>query len=89
VARVLSDLEERSEVTSIGPQLVSKQAKFNKHKHWTYKGLYQPLIYAQHKDKRKQMIQTESLQCHKLRQINLTKQSSKVIIRRRLNHEIR
>ena len=32
-----------------------------------YKGLYQPLIYAQHEE-RKQMIQTQSLQYHKLRQ---------------------
>jgi len=41
------------------------------------------------KKKRKQIIQTQSLQHHKLRQINLIKQSSKVIRRRRLNHEIR
>jgi len=59
-----------------------------------HKGLYQPLIYAQHKEKRKQiiqskMIQTQSLKHHKLRQINLIKQSSKVIRRRRLNHEIK
>jgi len=32
---------------------------------------------------------TQSLQHHKLRQINLIKHSSKVIRRRRLNHEIR
>jgi len=30
-----------------------------------HKGLYQPLIYAQHKEK-KQIIKTQSLQCHKL-----------------------
>jgi len=51
-----------------------------------HKGLYQPLIYAQHTEKKKK-IQTQSLQHHKLRQINLIKQSCKVI--RRLNHEIR
>ena len=32
-----------------------------------HKGLYQPLIYAQHEEK-KQKIQTQSLQYHKLRQ---------------------
>jgi len=35
-----------------------------------HKGLYQPLIYAQHKQKkRKQIIQTQLLQHHKLRHI--------------------